>query len=345
MTEINLSSKLTLAELVRRQDPTGRQAQIIDVLNQTNAITPDATWIPCNNGTYHEDTRTAAEPTGDERGYDMGVASEAGITEKVTEPTCMLCGLSEVDVKKVQHTPEGAAASRQVEDGFFFRGMAKTFVSRLFTGNRASSPLQINGIDNRSDYNALASDYVYDNANGAASATANKTSIYCIQWGQKMVNLLYPRNDAPGAVGTNSPIKMDDYGEQMITDANASAKKYPAYQTWFEINFGIFIHDPRCIRRIVNISTSGIDGVDDFSFDENMLIELESELEYNGDGAVLYCNRTLFAQMRKRANEKGNALFTMDREGEGPFAKKVLQFDGIPIRRCDQIANTGAKIS
>lgn len=344
-----LSGRLNVAELIRREDPNGRMAQIVDVLSKTNMIVADATAIECNNGTYHEDTRSVSEPAGAERAYDQGVAVESGVTEKVTEPTCMVDGLSEVDARKIDHQPDPMGARSQ-EDGFFMRGMTKTMVSRLFDGNRSTNPLQINGLNNRSDYNALSSDYVFDNAAGNCADASTFTSIYIIQWGPKMVNLIYPRNDslASGSDDGNRSIagvQMEDYGRQMITDANASTKKYPAYQTWFELHFGWFIHDPRCIKRICNIATSSINGTTYVSFDENVLIDAYNELEYGGEGAIIYCNRTVKAQMQKRANDKNNAMFTETMEGEGPFARPVLRFWGIPVHECAGITNTQADVT
>ena len=297
MATLALGTSLTVAELMRREDPNGQPSELIDVLNQENAITPDATWIPCNNKTMHEDGRTASEPTGQDRAYDQGITTEAGVSERVLEHTQMLDGLSVVDVKKLLHTGH-YEQNRTINDGFFLRGMAKTFVSRLLSGNRSTHPRRINGIFTRTDYNSLSSDYTYDNAGGNASATANKTSILMVQWGMKMVNCIYPVGDAPGSTGGDSPIKQEDMGKDLIADPNNSSAYYKAERTWFEIHFGIFIHDPRCIKRIVNISTSNIDGVDDFSFDEELMIDMVSDLEYAGAGAVMYCNRTVYAQRR-----------------------------------------------
>lgn len=345
MTTLALGTSQTLAEITRRETPDGKQADLVDVLNETNRITPDATWLECNNGSYYEDTQVAFEPTGTTRAYDQGVTPEAAGTQKVTEPTEMLDGLSTIDVAKARHTAGGSAAYRMQEDGIYLRGMTKTFVSRLFDSNRGTDPLQINGINERTDYNTLSSDYVYDNAQGNASGTANKTSIYIIQWGPKMVNLIYPRGDVPGsAVDGQSPVRMDDYGRQITVDPNASTKALPMYNTWFEIHFGLFIHDPRMIKRIVNISTSNIDGVDDFSINEDLLIEASTDLENGGMGAIAYTNRTVFAQLWKRANEKGNAHFVETR-GEGPFAHPVVVWNGMPIHRVDQITNTQSTVT
>lgn len=341
-----LGQSLTLAELVRREDPDGSLADIVDIISETNAITMDATWMQCNDGTSHQSTRVVTEPTGAERMFGQGVTREAGVTEVINSPTTLLSGFSEPDAKMLRTSPEGWRAARAKEDAFFFNGMTKTFVSRIFDGDRTTNPLQILGINNRSDYNALSSDFVFDNAGGNASATANKTSIYFIQWGFKKVNLIFPRG-LPNSDTMGTPITHQDFGERMVLDPlnTSNTAKYPAMQSWFEIAWGMDIADPRMIKRIVNISTSNIDGVDDFSFDEELMIDAFNELEDGGLGAVIYCNRTVKAQMMKRANEKGNATFTQDTEGEGPFARPVLRFWGIPVREVAQITNTQATVS
>lgn len=339
MAGLALGTNLTLAEIIRRETPEGKLAELVDVISQTNKVWLDATWIECNNGTYHEDTQTVSEPSGSWRAYDEGVTKEAGVTQKVTEPTGMLDGLSEVDAAKIRHAPGGDLAMRLMEDGFFLRGISKTACAALFSGNRATDGRSITGINNRSDYNDLDSNYVYDNAGGSASSTSNKTSIYCFQWGAKMVNLTYPRNDPN--TGNMYGIKMEDFGKSIITDANASTRKYPAWQTWFECHFGIFIHDPRCVKRDVNISTTNIDEVDDFSFSEDPLIDMTVDLEYDGAGAVFYCNRTIFKQAWKRAETKPNVW----QQTKDPFGNPIVEFHGIPMRRVDQITDTQAYVT
>lgn len=347
MAALSLGSSLTIAELIRRETPDGKLSPIVDVLSEENRILEDITWIECNNGTYHEDKIIAFEPSGSERAYNEGITKEAGGTEVVLEPTCMLNGLSEVDAKLLLHQPDPGGARLQ-EDTLFMKGMTKTFVSRLLDGNRGTDVRRVNGINIRSLYSTLqtagSETVVFDNAGGNASATANKTSIYCIQWGEKRVNCIYPRNDANG--GGELPIKMEDFGRTIINQTGTSeTKKYPAWQTWFSNDFGLFIHDWRCIKRLCNISTTNIDDSDDFGFHEDGLIDMYNQLEYGGAGAVMYCNRTIMSQIMKRANEKGNAFFTQSMEGEGPFARPVVRFWGVPIKRVDQITNTQATVS
>ncbi len=338
MPTLALGTDMSIAEIIRREDPDGQLAELVDVISQENHILDYIQWEECNNGDYHDATQIASEPTGQDRTYDYGVSKEAGVVEKVLEPTQMMASLSEVDDRKYKRAKDPDALRLQ-EDGLFLKGMTKTFVSRLLDGNRNTNPLRINGINQRSDYTSLSSDHTYDQADGNASSDSNKTSVYCIQFGARKVMTIYPRNN-PQMSG-DLPIKMEDFGKTIIDQSGTSqTKKYPAWQTWFSIDFGWFIYDPRCIKRIVNISTSNIDGVDDFAWSEDPMIDVVNDLEYNGEGAVFLCNRTVLKQAQKRANEKGNAYFTQETEGEGPFARPVVRFQGIPMVRVDQITNT-----
>ena len=346
MATIGSGDRLGLSELIRRESPDGRLADLVDVVSEENAIIKDGTAIECNNGTFHQATRVATEPTGQERAYNQGIDGEAGVTEKVTETITMIDGLSEVDVAEIRHTPS-AIGIREQEDRFFMAGMSKTFASRLFDGNRSTNILQIDGINNRSDYNELSSSYVYDNGEGSTADDTNFTSVYLVQWGPKQVNLIYPRNDILGSRGDamNHGITKEDYGKSIVTDTNG--QKLPMWQTWFELHFGLFIHDPRKIRRLCNIATSSINGTTYKSFHEDHMIDMYNDALADGGltGAVFYANATGFAQIQKRANIKGNANFDQAIEGEGPFAKRVTLFWGIPVHMVAQITNTQADIT
>lgn len=324
---------LTLAELIKRENPDGSMAELTDIISKTTPIATDAVYQQCNNGTYHEDTRIVAKPTGTERAYGMGVAPHAGATEKVTENTCMLADMCIVDADLVKNEGVGKLAQ---EEGLFLSGMLETHAGRLFDGNRSVYPLQINGINNRADYNVLSSAYVYDNAGGNCADAQTHTSIYIIQWGPKKIVCLTPRNQG------GKTVERTPYPITLITDPNDATKKFPAYQTWFSVNFGLFIYDPRCIKRICNISTvAAPNGTTQVPFDENILSDAVSDLEYQGAGAVIYCNRSILKQMVRRASERGNSQFQMEKGTSTAFptAGPIVTFMGIPIRREDSITN------
>jgi len=338
-----MGSSMTMSELKTRENPDGTVADLIDVISTDNeGFFNDATWIIANNGTYHEATRVASKPSGEVRNFNEGYPIEAGKAEKVTEPTEKLGSISQIDAGLAAEQDD-PAKYRMDEETLFLSGIMETHIGHAFDSDRGTSPKQINGFNARADYNTLSSAQVFDNADGAASATANKTSLYVIQWGPKMVNMLAPRSGRSG--GGSFPIHRVAYPERLLTDPLDSTKKFPGFETLFEINFGIFIHDPRMIFRQCNISTTNIDGVDDFSWDEKYLIRIFNQLRNGGRGAVIYVNRTLASQFMERANDKGNANWTSSMEGEGPFAKPVTRFWGIPVRVIDAITNEQATIT
>lgn len=345
MSVHTMGSDMTLSEMVRRENPDGSLAELVDVISKENPIMQDARVTECNNGTSHKAVRVATKPGGAERGYNSGVSKEAAVTETIIEPTCMLDGMSQIDDALLRHSPDKLAARLQ-EDQLFLSGMEETRANRLFNndsggtdvGDRATYPLRINGFPFRSDYNALSSAHVIDNAGGNASVTANKMSIWLIQWGFRKVNLIFPRNDA--LPGGQYGIKMEDYGKVLVDDD--ASKKYPAWQTWFESHFGLFIWDPRCVKRIVNISSSNIDGIDDVSFDEAKLIEAYMKMKYQRQGIVIYTNETVLTQMWKRVNDKSNVNF---HPGKDPFGNPIMMFQNAPIRQLDALGTTEATIT
>jgi len=340
-----MGSDMTLSEMVRREDPDGSLAPLIDVISKENPILLDAKVTECNQGTSHKATRVATKPSGAERGYNSGIATEAGVTETHIEPTCMLDGLSEIDNALLKHSPDMLAARLQ-EDQLFLSGMEDTRSNRLFNddsgsvtvGNRGIYPLRINGFPFRADYNTLSSAHVFDNANGNASVTANKMSIWLVQWGAHKVNLTFPRNDA--FAGGEFGVKMEDFGKKIITDD--AGKKYPAWRTWFETHFGLFIWDPRCVKRIVNISNTSIDGVDDFSFNEDFLIKAYMSMKYQRQGITIYAPESVLTQMWIRGKDKSNTNFRNDKD---QFGQMVTFFNNAPIRQLDALGTTEATIT
>jgi hypothetical protein len=63
--------------------------------------------------------------------------------------------------------------------------------------------------------------------------------------------------------------------------------------------------------------------------------------EVNLGRPAIYCNKTVRTWLRIMMNEKSNVHLSL----EEVASKKVLAFDGIPVRRCDKILNSEATIS
>lgn len=343
MAELDLTDYISLVDLAQREH-NEQLLPLINVLGQRLDIVADASWQECNDGTTMKGSRASTEPTGTYRAYDQGILPEAGTATPYEEPVSMLDGIQKVDSKKIQHRSNPLAVLAQYV-GQYLAGMTKTFVGAIFDGDRSVDGLQINGINTRSDYNTLSSEFVYDNAGGNASVTANKTSMYLIGFGEMKVTFIYPRNDAPGAFNLENPtvsglgIRIKDLGE-LLTNAPTGTGELLAFVTWLEAHFGLCIHDLRYIRRVCNISTTNIDGVDDFSFDENYMIDAMNDIP-DTENAFWYVPRILRAQIRKRVNEKGNVFHNI----QDPFGKWIPAVDGIPIRMVEQISITQATVN
>ena len=330
MTTYSLSSYVTALELAKHEGNT-ELLPLINALSQRVDWFKVCNWLECNDGTGHEGTREFSQPTGSWRAYNEGIAAEAPTSENFREPTGMLDGYFKADAALLRHRKNpGAIRARML--GQYMAGMLKTFMTTIIYGRRAVDGKRPQGLTYRSDYNALSSAYVHDNAGGAASATANKTSLWIIGFGDDKTSLIYPQNDAPGSlVGVPDPdvqgmgIRIKALPDDMVRDAGGT-NEFLAVRNYLECHFGLCIADARYVQRVCNISTSNIDGVDDFSFDENVLIDaLEAMPDL--DNAAIFVNHTLRAQIRKRCNEKNNVFHTAD----FPFGKNIPAVDNVPI--------------
>lgn len=340
MAELDLTTYTTIMELNNREHK-GKVLPLINVLAKKLDIIKYASWMECNDGTSHKDNRAATEPTGTERAYDEGIPQESPTSEPYEEPTCMLDGYMKVDARKMLHRKNPGILRMQMV-GQYMAGMSKTFINRVFYGDRSTDGKRINGISTRTDYNTLSSPYVIDNAGGNASVTQNKTSIYVIGFGDEKVSFIYPDNDAPNPnskmddpTSSIAGIKIKDFGERIVYDGNN--KPYPGLETWLELHFGLAIHHPGYIIRIANISCTNIDGIDDFGFDEHSIIDALN-LMPDTDNAVICVPRVVRAQMRKRTSDKPNLWNTFT----DPFGKNVAAIDNVPIALVEEIKSTAA---
>lgn len=333
-------AELTLRDIIKSQNPDGSMDKFVDPTKVETTAFLDAVAIECNSGVYHEGEVLVTNSTASEYSFGEGTAATKDGYALVTEGTCQVESKAQMDVRLMEKYGSAAAGRYQRLEQNKFKVMMELGADRLFNGSKSSDPRQITGIFNRADYSALGTGYVFDNAGGNASATANKTSIVIIQWGESKCHLIVPRQI------TNGKTVMRKFTPE-VQVADAAGNTYPAQQTRFNMYFGLFIHDPRCVVRVVNISTTNIDGVNDCSFDEDVLVEAYMSMPNNGEGAVIYAPQAIRTQMIKRANSKPNSQFRIENgmDTAFPIPGKILTFMGVPVKREDKISTTGARIT
>jgi len=353
MATVSTTGGMTQIELASRTH-NNALLQIVNPLSVVNRAMLYMQWTECNNGTTYKGTRVSTEPTGTWRDYDEGVSQGTGTTTPYEEPTSTLAHIFSIDKDRKDDAPDPEQyVSDELE--IEMRGLVKQSMSAFFYGDRdgdaSFAGKMPRGIIYRSDYNNLASEYVYDNGGGSASATANKTSLYVISSGPKKIQMIFPRNYAMGGIEPSQNVDaqaspVEGLGIKMMrlakdTAEDANGREYPADNLWFTQRWGMCIHDPRYLRRMCNISTTNIDEVDDFSFNEDYLIDIITQMP-DRNNAFVCGNRAVEAQIWKRVKDSSSRYFE---RGEDAFGEPVPVIMGLPFALCDSITSDEATVS
>ena len=350
MTTFATSGGMSLIELGNR---SANQAllTIINSISTTNQIMQFAQMVECNNGTTSVGSRRSTRITGTWRDYDEGAAGGTTTTEPYEEPTSTLSHIFTIDKTRKADAPDPMKfVNDEIE--MEMRDLQIQAMTAFFYGDRATDSSfagkMPNGLSNRTDWNTLSSAYVYDNSGGNASATANKTSLWILSFGSNKLEINFPRGSAPGGQEPNEPdaqgwgIKMRLLNKDTATDSGGT-NEFPADNIWFEQRWGILPHDPRYIARVSNISTTNVDEVDDFSFNEDYVIDAISAIPMlHRAGTVVCGNAIMEAQIWKAVKNSGSRNFT---ETVDAFGERVPAICTLPFVRCDAIVSTEATVS
>lgn len=320
------NSVLTLVELAKRKDPSGDLAVIAEVLNRDNEILTDAVWLEANDTYSHMITRRSYLPTGSFRKLNEGVALESSKTVQVSETIAMLETFSQCDAALADAAPS-PQAFRMSEATAFLEGLSQTMATKVIYGNSHTTPEEPTGLAPR------LNDTDLPNVISAGGSGGDTTSLFMVQWGENKVNLRYPKGSP------NFGVSHKDLGLKEV-DVSTTAGTHSlmmAYRDHFKVNFGVCVHDNRCIARVANIEVSGTSNI----FDPDDVIALINQMPGRGAGAVIYVNTDIFTQMDIQAMDKSNVLYSI---GEA-FGQPVVKFRGIPVRKVQAITSTETAVS
>lgn len=320
----------TLADLTNRMDPDGKiDPQIVEILTQSNEVLDDMTFIEANGFTDHKTTIRSGLPTGTWRKLNYGVMPEKSKTVQVKDSMGMLESFAEVD-KALAELNGNSAAWRLSEDYAFIEGMNKTMASSLFYGDTDIDPEKFMGLAPRYDSTAAQNG---SNIIKAGGSGADNTSVWLVVWGPNTVHGIYPK-------GSQAGLKSEDLGEDVLTDA--AGGRYRGLRTHYRWDMGLTLRDWRYVVRIANIdvsdltknAASGADLID-------LMIQALEIIPNMGMGRpVFYCSRTVRSFLRRQILNKNNVNLTF----ESVAGKKVVMFDGVPVRKTDALLETEAAI-
>lgn len=322
----------TLNDLAQQLDPQGNVAPVAEILNESNPIFEDATFIECNDGSGHKSTQRTGLPANTWRKLNKGVAPTKSSYAQVRDA----CGMSEqysrVD-KALADVSGDVAAYRLNEAMGHIESIGQAVAAGLFYGDTDVNPERFMGLGPRFDLTTAESG---DNLLLGGGSGSDNTSIFLVGWHPRLCHFIYPR-------GSQAGLQRTDKGVQTVRDADGN--DYEAYMEHFKEDIGLSVPDWRGVVRIANIDISDL--TKDFSGSSADIVDLldqAMELRPQGYGNarwVIYVNRTIKSFMRRQMRRATNLRFTIEQVG----GKSVDMFDGVPIKRCDQIINSEATIS
>ena len=322
------NTALTYTDWAKRYND-GRISVIVELLSQTNEILDDMRWVEGNLPTGHRTSVRTGLPLGTWRQLNYGVQPTKSTTSQVTDTCGMLETYSEID-KALADLNGNTAEFRLSEDKAFLEGLSQQLAQTLFYGNTATTPEKFMGLAPRfSTLNAgtASSQNVID----AGGTGADNTSIWLVVWSDLTVHGIFPK-------GSKAGLQMRDLGEQTLLDANGN--RYQGYRTHYKWDAGLTVRDWRYAVRIANIDVSDLASGTPADLTKFMIRATHKVPSLKTGQPVFYMNRTGRQWLDIQAANKDNVMLKIS-EFEG---RPVREFLGIPIRTCDQILNTEARV-
>lgn len=322
----------TLADLAKVTDPDGSIADVVEILNETNEILMDMTWLEGNLTTGHRSSIRSGLPAPTWRKLYGGVQPTKSRAVQVTDTCGMLEDYAEVDKALVDMAGDPAAFRLQ-EDRPHIEGMNQEVAETLFYGDEAISPEEFTGLAPR--YNDLAAENG-DNIIDAGGTGSDNGSIWLICWSPNTCHGIVPK-------GSKAGLQQRDLGEVTIEDADGNKGRMQAYRTHYRWDVGLTVRDWRYVVRIANIDRSLLTADVSTGADLNDLMhQALTEIPNPSFGrCVWYMDKQMLAFLRRQtASAVSNSTLTTDMVG----GTMQTSWGGYPIRRCDALSINEARV-
>ena len=325
----------TLLDLKARMDDNGSIAPIIEILDQNNDILDDMVWIEGNQTTGHKTTMRSGIPEPIFRKLYGGVQPTKSRTLQIIDNCGMLESYAEID-KALADLNGNTAAFRLSEDAAHIEGMAQELASTTFYGNEGTEPEAFTGLAPR--YNSLSAQNA-DNIIDFGGTGSDNMSIWLCVWGPQTGFGIFPKRSKAG-------LQMTDKGQVTIENIDGAGGRMEGYRTHYRQDMGLTVKDWRYFVRIANIDYSVINAGDAGAITAQKalitaMIKASERIPHLGKGrAVWYVPRNIRENLRLGILEKVSSNLNW----ETVEGKRVMTFDDIPVRRCDALVNSEARV-
>ena len=322
------STNPTLADLVRMTDPDGGIADVVEILNETNEVLMDMSWMEGNLPTGHRTTIRSGIPAPTWRKLYGGVQPNKSSTVQVTDNCGMLEAYAEVDKALVDMAAD-PARFRLMEDRPHIEGMSQEVAQTLFYGDEGLNPEEFTGLAPRfnSHTNAANARNVINEGD-----SANLRSIWLVCWSPNTCHGIVPK-------GSKAGVQQRDLGEVTLENADAATAgsgRMQAYRTHYRWDAGLSVRDWRYIVRICNIDRNTIvpSAASGPDLPDRMHEALGLIPNLNAGRCAFYMTRELLSDLRKQT-AKGTESSTLMVDNVG--GNMITSFHGVPIRRVDAL--------
>ncbi|SMG01065.1 major capsid protein [Burkholderia singularis] len=324
------TSNPTLADIAKGLDPDGTIAQTVEILDQTNEILADATFIEGNLPTGHRTTIRSGLPAPTWRKLYGGVQPTKATKVQVTDNCGMLEDYAEVD-KAAADLNGNAMAFRLSEDHAHIEGINQEAAQTLIYGNEGTAPAEFTGLAPR--YNSLTAQNA-DNIIDAGGTGSDNTSIWLVVWSPATAHMITPK-------GSKTGLTVTDKGQVTVENADGVGGRMEAYRTHYKWDLGFTVRDWRYVARVCNIDVANLGTIANTKNLITWMIEASERIPQFGMGrAAWYVNRNIREKLRLGILEKIANNLTW----ETVAGKRVMMFDDIPVRRTDAILSTEQRV-
>lgn len=339
------SGAVTLLDAAKSLDPDGKTATVVELLNQTNEILLDMPWIEGNLPTGHRHTIRTGLPTAIWRKMYQGVPASKSLRAQVDDATGMLETRAEVD-QEAADLNGNTGEFRLSEAQAFLEAMNQNMAQTLFYGDTTVNPERFMGLSPR--YSSLTASNG-QNIIDAGGTGADNTSVWLVVWGKNTVCGIFPKGSKAGLIH-------EDLG--LIDAFDGNNNRYRAYADHWKWKPGLALRDWRYAVRIANIDVSDLIGQTGTQASTaatallKLMLKSFARIPAMGMGKpVFYASRTVKEMLSIAALDKSqNALSITESVNQlgdvapGSVGTGVLKFFGTPVRTCDQILGTEARV-
>lgn len=320
-------------------------AEVAEVLNRLSPVVRNAFTVEANSGTTHKHSIRVGLPAVTWGRLYQGIPQSKSGRASVQDTTGFVEGLSTVDTRLLEISPNPAALRLQ-EGESFLEAMTQEAETGFFYHDAVTTPEKFKGLFAR--YNALGGGAAGNQIVDALGSGSDNTSIAFVTWSDKATHLIHPK-------GTKAGIDRQDKGEQRVLDGSSNA--YYVKEELFRWHLGVAVRDWRYNARVANIDVSEMlaGSVDLYKFMRKAFYKLQGvyatsmmsggKVNENASAegrTVIYMNRgVLEALDATSTNSSNGALMLRPMELEG---RVVQSYRGIPIEVTDALLNTETRV-